>query len=105
MSRHNGETFQQKKMDHLSKGSRVEKDMARLGDVRCVQVVVVLDLLQVVVLQGHQEVDQGPPRDTERSRDIPILEASNRNGTAIKLACSPVLMLGRICGWISDLNS
>ena len=61
--------------------------------------------LDVVVLQGHQEVDQGPPRDTERSRDIPILEASNRNGTAIKLACSPVLMLGRICGWISDLNS
>ena len=52
-------------MDNLSKGGRVEKDMARLGDVGCMQVVVVLDLLQVVVLQGHQEAEQGGGRDLE----------------------------------------
>ena len=63
-----------KKKDHLSKGSRVEKDMARLGDVRCVQVVVVLDLLQVVVLQGHQEAEQGGGRDLEGAQKVSLLQ-------------------------------
>ena len=61
-------------MDHLSKGSRVEKDMARLGDVGCMQVVVVLDLLQVVVLQGHQEAEQGGGRDMEGVQQVSLLQ-------------------------------
>ena len=61
-------------MDHLSKGSRVEKDMAGLGDVGCMQVVVVLDLLQVVVLQGHQEAEQGGGRDLEGVQQVSLLQ-------------------------------
>ena len=61
-------------MDHLSKGGRVEKDMARLGDVGCMQVVVVLDLLQVVVLQGHQEAEQGGGRDLEGAQQVSLLQ-------------------------------
>ena len=40
--------------------------MARLCDVGGMEVVVVLDLLQVVVLQGHQETQQGRTRDLKR---------------------------------------
>ena len=61
-------------MNHLSKGGRVEKDMARLGDVGCMQVVVVLDLLQVVVLQGHQEAEQGGGRDLEGAQQVSLLQ-------------------------------
>ena len=61
-------------MYHLSKGSRVEKDMARLGDIGCMQVVVVLDLLQVVVLQGHQEAKQGGGRDLEGVEQVSLLQ-------------------------------
>ena len=61
-------------MDHLSKGGRVEKDMARLGDVGCMQVVMVLDLLEVVVLQGHQETEQGGGRDLEGAQEVSLLQ-------------------------------
>ena len=61
-------------MDHLSKSSRVEKDVDRLGNVSCMQVVVVLDLLQVVVLQGHQEAEQGGGRDLEGAQEVSLLQ-------------------------------
>ena len=48
--------------------------MARLGDVGCMQVVVVLDLLQVVVLQGHQEAEQGGGRDLEGAQKVSLLQ-------------------------------
>ena len=48
--------------------------MARLGHVRCMQVVVVLDLLQVVVLQGHQEAEQGGGRDLEGAQEVSLLQ-------------------------------
>ena len=48
--------------------------MARLGDVGCMQVVVVLDLLQVVVLQGHQEAEQGGGRDLEGAQEVSLLQ-------------------------------
>ena len=67
-------------MDHLSKGGRVEKDVARLGDVSCMQVVVVLDLLQVVVLQGHQEAEQGGRRDLERAQQVSLLQDPENEG-------------------------
>ena len=38
------------------------------------EVVVVLDLLQVVVLQGHQETQQGRTRDLERSQQVSLLQ-------------------------------
>ena len=60
--------------NHLSKGSRVEKEVARLGDVGCMQVVVVLDILQVVVLQGHQEAEQGGSWDLESAKEVPLLQ-------------------------------
>ena len=69
----NRETFLPK-MDHLSKSSRVEKDVDRLGDISCMQVVVVLDLLQVVVLQGHQEAEQGGGRDLEGAQEVSLLQ-------------------------------
>ena len=61
-------------MDHLPKSSRVEENVARLCDVGGMEVVVVLDLLQVVVLQGHQETQQGRTRDLERSQQVSLLE-------------------------------
>ena len=48
--------------------------MARLCDVGGMEVVVVLDLLKVVVLQGHQETQQGRTRDLERSQQVSLLE-------------------------------
>ena len=60
--------------NHLSKGSRVEKEVARLGDVGCMEVVVVLDILQVVVLQGHQEAEQGGSWDLEGSKEVSLLQ-------------------------------
>ena len=46
------------------------------------EVVVVLDLLKVVVLQGHQETQQGRTRDLERSQQVSFLEdpAEKRGG-------------------------
>ena len=61
-------------MDHLPKSSRVEEDVARLCDVGGMEVVVVLDLLQVVVLQGHQEAEQGGGRDLEGAQEVPFLQ-------------------------------
>ena len=48
--------------------------MARLCDVGGMEVVVVLDLLQIVVLQGHQETQQGRTRDLERSQQVSLLQ-------------------------------
>ena len=64
--------------NHLSKGSRVEKEVARLGDVGCMEVVVVLDILQVVVLQGHQEAKQGRSWDLEGAKEISLLQDSEK---------------------------
>ena len=61
-------------MDHLPKSSRVQENVARLCDVGGMEVVVVLDLLQVVVLQGHQETQQGRTRDLERSQQVSLLQ-------------------------------
>ena len=61
-------------MDHLPESSRVQENVARLCDVGGMEVVVVLDLLQIVVLQGHQETQQGRTRDLERSQQVPLLE-------------------------------
>ena len=69
-------------MDHLPKSSRIQENVARLCDVGGMEVVVVLDLLQVVVLQGHQETQQGRTRDLERSQQVSLLEdpADKRGG-------------------------
>ena len=48
--------------------------MARLGDVGCMEVVVVLDILQVVVLQGHQEAEQGGSWDLEGAKEVSLLQ-------------------------------
>ena len=48
--------------------------MAGLGDVGGVQVVVVLHVLQVVVLQGHEEAHQGGGGDLEDGEQVPLLE-------------------------------
>ena len=61
-------------MDHLSKSSRVQENVARLCDVGGMEVVVVLDLLQVVVLQGHQEAEQGGGRDLEGAQEVSLLQ-------------------------------
>ena len=60
--------------NHLLKGRRVEEDMTRLGDVGCMEVVVVLDILQVVVLQGHQEAKQGRSWDLEGAKEVSLLQ-------------------------------
>ena len=60
--------------NHLLKGRRVEEDMTRLGDVSCMEVVVVLDILQVVVLQGHQEAKQGGSWDLEGAKEVSLLQ-------------------------------
>ena len=60
--------------NHLLKGRRVEEDMTRLGDVGCMEVVVVLDILQVVVLQGHQEAKQGGSWDLEGAKEVSLLQ-------------------------------
>ena len=60
--------------------------MARLGHVRCMQVVVVLDLLQVVVLQGHQEAEQGGGRDLEGVQEISLLQDPEHNIQGSRLA-------------------
>ena len=52
--------------------------MARLGDVGCMQVVVVLDLLEVVVLQGHQEAEEGGGRDLEGAQEVSLLQDPER---------------------------
>ena len=64
--------------NHLLKGRRVEEDMTRLGDVGCMEVVVVLDILQVVVLQGHQEAKQGRSWDLEGAKEISLLQDSEK---------------------------
>ena len=48
--------------------------MTRLGDVGCMEVVVVLDILQVVVLQGHQEAKQGRSWDLEGAKEVSLLQ-------------------------------
>ena len=48
--------------------------MTRLGDVGCMEVVVVLDILQVVVLQGHQEAEQGGSWDLEGAKEVSLLQ-------------------------------
>ena len=60
--------------NYLLKGRRVEEDMTRLGDVGCMEVVVVLDILQVVVLQGHQEAEQGGSWDLEGAKEVSLLQ-------------------------------
>ena len=57
--------------------------MARLGDVGCMQVVVVLDLLQVVVLQGHQEAEQGGGRDLEGAQEVSLLQDPEERGSRL----------------------
>ena len=64
--------------NHLLKGRRVEEDMTRLGDVGCMEVVVVLDILQVVVLQGHQEAKQGRGWDLEGAKEVSLLQDSEK---------------------------
>ena len=61
-------------MDHLPKSSRVQENVARLCDVGGMEVVVVLDLLQVVVLQGHQEAEQGGSWDLEGAKEVSLLQ-------------------------------
>ena len=48
--------------------------MTRLGDVGCMEVVVVLDILQVVVLQGHQEAKQRGSWDLEGAKEVSLLQ-------------------------------
>ena len=60
--------------NHLLKGRRFEEDMTRLVDVGCMEVVVVLDILQVVVLQGHQEAKQGGSWDLEGAKEVSLLQ-------------------------------
>ena len=38
------------------------------------EVVVVLDILQVVVLQGHQEAEQGGSWDLEGAKEVSLLQ-------------------------------
>ena len=64
--------------NHLLKGRRVEEDMTRLGDVGCMEVVVVLDILQVVVLQGHQEAKQRGSWDLEGAKEVSLLQDSEK---------------------------
>ena len=64
--------------NYLLKGRRVEEDMTRLGDVGCMEVVVVLDILQVVVLQGHQEAKQGRSWDLEGAKEVSLLQDSEK---------------------------
>jgi hypothetical protein len=52
--------------------------MARLGDVGCVQVIVVLDILEVVVLEGHQEGEEGGGRDLEGGEQAALLQDPGR---------------------------
>ena len=59
----------------------IQQDVSRLGDVGGVQAVVVGNVLQVVILQGHQEADENVARNFELLHQITFLEIKeNRLG-------------------------
>ena len=67
---------------YLLECCRVEEYVTGLGDISSVEVVVVGHVLEVVVLQGHQEAQQSPRGHRERPQQVSLLEdpASSRNG-------------------------
>ena len=58
----------------LLQGLAGQQHVGRLGHVRGVQVVVVGDGLQVVVLDSHQECQQGSLIDLEGFTKVPLLK-------------------------------
>jgi hypothetical protein len=56
------------------KSRTIQQDVSRLGDVGGVQAVVVGNVLQVVILQGHQKADENVARNFELLHQITFLE-------------------------------
>ena len=56
----------------------IQQDVSRLGDVGGVQAVVVGNVLQVVILQGHQEADENVARNFELLHQITFLERKQK---------------------------